>query len=154
MITLSLTNGKSIIVSIQKKGNSSSPENKRGIAKSCAFTKPTNKLLLARIRNIIEPQLLGVQSGFRAGPSTVEQTMALRYILDMCRLSKRMTTIIFVNFNKASDSIDRRAISIVLSKYGVSELTIANVMQFYIGTSAVVATAHGKFSNNIWCSSR
>ena len=68
--------------------------------------------------------------------------MALRYILDMCRVSS-MTTIIFVDFNKAFDSIDRRAISIVLSKYGASELLIANVMQFYIGTSAVVATAHG-----------
>ena len=129
----------SIIVSIQKKGNSSSLENQRGIAKSCAFAKLTN-LLLARIRDIIEPQLLGVQSGFCAGRSTVEQTMALRYILDMCRVSKRMTTIIFVDFNKAFDSIDRRAISIALSKYGVSELLIANVMQFYIGTSAVVAT--------------
>ena len=69
--------------------------------------------------------------------------MALRYILDMCRVSKRMTTIIFVDFSRAFDSIDRRAISIVLSKYGLSELLIANVMQFYIGTSAVVATAHG-----------
>ena len=69
--------------------------------------------------------------------------MALRYMLDMNRVSKRMTTIIFVDFSKAFDSIDRRAISIVLSKYGVSELLIANVMQFYIGTSAVVATAHG-----------
>ena len=35
------------------------------------------------------------------------------------------------------------AISIVLPMYGVSELLIANVMQFCIGTSAVVATAHG-----------
>ena len=133
----------SIIVSIPKKGNSSSLENQRGVAKSCAFAKLTNKLLLARIRDIIEPQLLGVQSGFRAGRSTVEQTMAPRYILDMCRVSKRMTTIIFFDFCTASDSIDRRAISIVLSKYGVSELLIANVMQFHIGTSAVVATAHG-----------
>ena len=69
--------------------------------------------------------------------------MALRSILDMCRVSKRMTTIFFVDSNKAFDSIDRRAITIVLSKNGASELFIANVMQFYIGTSAVVATAHG-----------
>ena len=69
--------------------------------------------------------------------------MAIRYILDMCRVSKRMTTIIFFDISKAFDSIDRRAISIVLSKYDVSELLIANVMQFYIGSSAVVATAHG-----------
>ena len=55
----------------------------------------------------IEPQLLGVQSGFCAGRSTVEQTMALGCILDMCRVSKRTTTIIFVDFNKAFDSIDR-----------------------------------------------
>ena len=93
----------SIIVSIPKKGNSSSLENKRSISKSCAFAKLTNKLLLARIRDIIEPQLLGIQSGFRAGRSTVEQTMALSYILDMCRVSIRMTTIIFVDFNKAFD---------------------------------------------------
>ena len=73
--------------------------------------------------------------------------MALRYILDMCRVSRRMTTIIFVDFNKAFYSIDRRAISIVLSKHGVSELLIANVMQFYIGTSAVVAKAHVNTEN-------
>ena len=137
-----------IIVSIPKNGNSSSLDSQRGIAKSCAFAKLTNKLLLARIRDIIEPQLFGVQSGFCAWRSTVEQTMALRCILNMCRVSKRMTTIIFVDFNKAFDSIDRCAISIVLSMYGVSELLIGNVIQFYIGTSAVVAMAHrntGKF---------
>ena len=144
----------STIVSIPKKGNLSSLENQHGIEKSCAFAKLTNKLLLAPIRDIIEPQLLGVQSDFRAGRSTVEQAMAIGYILDMCRVSKRMTTIIFVDFNKAFDSIDRRAISIVLSKYGVSRLLIANVMQFYIRTTAVVATARTKFFNNIWCSSR
>ena len=142
MITLCLTNGY-----IPKKGNSSSLENQRGIAKSCTFAKLTNKLLLARIGDIIEPQLLGVQSGLCAGRSTVEQTMVLRYILDMCCVSKRMTTIIFLDFSKAFDSIDRRAISIVLSKYGVSELLIANVMQFYIWKSAVVSTAHGNTEN-------
>ena len=65
----------------------------------------------------------------------------------MCRVSKRMTTIIFFDFSKVFYSIDRRAISIVLSKYGVSELLIAYVMQFYIGTSAAVATAHGNTEN-------
>ena len=39
----------SIIISIPKKGNSSSLENQRGIAKSCAFAKLTNKLLLVEM---------------------------------------------------------------------------------------------------------
>ena len=86
--------------------------------------------------------MLGVESGFDAGHSTVEQTMALLCILDICRESKRMATIIFVDFNKAFDSIHRCAIPIVLSKYGVSELLIAILIQFYVGTSAVVTTAH------------
>ena len=74
----------SIIVAIPKKGNSSSFENQHGIAKSCAFAKLTNKLLLARIGDIIEPQLLGIQSRFYVGRSTVEQAMALRCILVPC----------------------------------------------------------------------
>ena len=86
----------SIIISIPKKGYTTSLENQRGIAKSCVFAKLTSKLLLACIRDIIKPQLLGVQCGFRAGRSTVEQTMALRSILDMCCVSKCMTTIIFL----------------------------------------------------------
>ena len=93
----------SIIVSIPKKGNSSSLETSLVLQKAA---KLTSKLLLAHIRDIIEPQLFGVQSGFRAGRSTVEQSMALHYIFDMCRVSKRMTTIIFFYFNKAFDSID------------------------------------------------
>ena len=65
--TVSVKWKHNIIVSIPKKGNSSSLENQRGIAKICAIVKLTNKLLLARIRDITEPQLLGVRSGFRAG---------------------------------------------------------------------------------------
>ena len=69
--------------------------------------------------------------------------MALRYIFDMCCISKRMTTNIFVDFKKTFVSIDRRAISMVLSKNSESELLIDNVKLFYTGTSAVVATAPG-----------
>ena len=147
----------SIIVSIPQKGNSSSLENQRGITKSFAFAKLTNKLLPARIRDIIEPQLLGVQGGFRAWRTTVEQTMVLRYILDICRVSKRMITIIFVDFNNAFDSIDRRAISIVLAKYGVSELVIANViavLHMDFCSSGYGTRKHRFFFLNIRCSSR
>ena len=53
-----------IIVSIPKKGHSSSIENQRSIAKYCTFAKLTNKLLHARIRDIIEPHFFALQSGF------------------------------------------------------------------------------------------
>ena len=55
----------------------------------------------------------------------------------------------FVNFNRAFYSIDWRAIPILLSKHGVSWLIIANVMQFYIWTSAVVATEKNSTTSGV-----
>ena len=52
------------IASISKNGNSSSLANQRGIAKSCNFAKLTSNLLLARIRDNIESQLVGVRVVF------------------------------------------------------------------------------------------
>ena len=70
----------------------------------------------------------------------------------MCKASKSMATIIYVDFNKASDSNDRRAIAIVLSICGISQLLVANAMQFHIRTSAGVgmrAMRAFNVSNNI-----
>ena len=70
-----------IIVSIPKKGNSSSLENQHGIAKSCAFAKLTNRRLLACICDIIESQLLGVQSGFLGGQQLDKQWPYVTYLI-------------------------------------------------------------------------
>ena len=105
---LCLTNGNMVLLSpFQRRViNYLLNTSAKSFAKNCAFAKLTNKLHVAHICDTIEPQLLGAQGSFRAGQSTVEQTMAIRCILDMCRVSKRMITIIFVDFNKAFDSID------------------------------------------------
>ena len=69
---------KSVIVSIPKKGNSTALDNQRGIAKTCSSAKLYNKVLLSRLKPIIDSQLSQCQSGFRAGTSTTAQAMALR----------------------------------------------------------------------------
>ena len=78
---------KSVIVSIPKKGNSTALDNQRGIAKTCSSAKLFNKVLLSRLKPIIDPQLSQCQSGFRAGRSTTEQLMALRCVIDTCRVT-------------------------------------------------------------------
>ena len=52
-----------------------------------------------------------------------------------------MATIILVDVSKALASIDRRTISIVLSKHGVSELLVANLIQLYIRATSIEVTA-------------
>ena len=75
---------KSVIVSIAKKGNSTALDNQRGIAKTCSSAKLLNKVLLRRLKAIINPQLSQCQSCLRAGGSTTEQVMALRCVIDTC----------------------------------------------------------------------
>ena len=131
------------IVSIPKKGPSTSLDNQRGIAKTCAFAKLMNKLILNRIKSIVEPRLLHCQSGFRPGRSTTEQIMALRCIIDACRTQKRSATIVFVDFRKAFDTINRGTFQPILTHYGVPQSLIDDVLQMYDGTSASVSTSHG-----------
>ena len=104
----------SIIVSIPKKGSSFSLDNQRGIAKSCAISELRNKKIIHRIKSVTELKLLGLQSDFRSGRSTTEHIMTLRFLIDAARTQKRSSTAVFVDYGKAFDSVDRRAIPVVL----------------------------------------
>ena len=72
---------KSVIVSLPKKGNSTALDNQRVIAKTCSSAKLFNKVLLSRLKTMIDPQLSQCHSGFRAGRSTTDGTeMRYRYV--------------------------------------------------------------------------
>ena len=90
-----------------------------------------------------ESKLLGLQSGFRSGRSTTEQIMMLCILLDAARTQKRYLTIVFVDYSKAFDSVDRRAIPVVLRHYSVPDQVVADVMQLYHGPSAAASARFG-----------
>ena len=77
-----------------------------------------------------ESKLLGLQSGFRSGRSTTEQITTLRFLLDAARTHRCSLTVVFVNYSKAFDSMDRRASPVVLRHYGVTDPVVADVMQY------------------------
>ena len=130
----------SIIVSIPKKGFSLSLDNQRGIAKSCAICKLRNKILFNRIMSVTESKLLGIQSDFRSDRSTTEQIMKLHFLLDATRTQKCSLIVVFVDYSNAFDSVDRRAIPVVLRHYGVPDPVVADVMQLYHGSTTAVLT--------------
>ena len=88
---------KSVIVSMPKKGNSTALDNQRGIAKTCSNAKLFSKVLLGRLKPIIDSQLSQYQSGFRAGRSTTEQVMVLRCAIDTCRVTNMTASLVFVS---------------------------------------------------------
>ena len=96
---------KSVIVSIPRKGNSTALDNQRGIAKTCSHARLFNKVLLSHLKPIIDPRLSQCQSGFCAGRSTTKQVMALRCVIDTCRVTNMSASLVFVDFRKAFDTV-------------------------------------------------
>ena len=96
-----------------------------------------------KIKSVTEQKLLGLKSGFYSGRSTTEQIMTLRFLLDSARTQKRSLTVVFVDYSKAFDSVNRRAIPVVLRHYSVPDLAVADVMQLYHGSTAAVSTRFG-----------
>ena len=134
---------KSVIVSISKKGNSTALDNQRGIAKTCSRAKLFNKVLLSRQKPIIDPQLSKCQSGFRAGKSTTEQVMALRCIIDICRVTNMTASLVFVDFRKAFDTLHRSSIPDILCQYNMPSCLISDIIQMCSDTSACISTELG-----------
>ena len=98
--------------------------NYRGIALSAIAAKIANKLILNRIQPVLDPLLRPNQNGFRPGRSTTSHILALRRIIEGVKAHNQKAIIVFVDFKKAFDSLDRVKLMQVLSSYGVPKITV------------------------------
>ncbi|XP_038055810.1 uncharacterized protein LOC119727814 [Patiria miniata] len=115
--------GFSGIVPVPKKGDLTIPDNYRGISLSQTAAKVYNRLLLNRIRPEVEKILRPNQSGFRPLRSTSSQILALRRLIEEIRNHQKEAAIIFIDFCKAFDSVDRPTMFKILHAYGIPEET-------------------------------
>ena len=65
------------IIPVPKKGDLTKTDNYRGIALTSLVAKTLNRMILNRIKPVIELVLRDNQNGFRAGRSTTSQILAL-----------------------------------------------------------------------------
>ncbi|KAL5263087.1 hypothetical protein ACHWQZ_G008482 [Mnemiopsis leidyi] len=131
------------IIPIPKKGDLSKPGNYRGISLALVAAKIFNKLLLNRIYPHVDPLLRPNQNGFRKGRSTLPQILALRRIIEECRIGKKSAAIVFVDFSKAFDSINRDALFHILSLYGIPAPIIKAIRLLYDSAKSRVQTSDG-----------
>ncbi|KAL5271253.1 hypothetical protein ACHWQZ_G001778 [Mnemiopsis leidyi] len=131
------------IIPIPKKGDLSKPGNYRGISLAPVAAKIFNKLLLNRIYPHVDPLLRPNQNGFRRGRSTLPQILALRRIIEECRIGKKSAAIVFIDFSKAFDSINRDALFHILSLYGIPAPIIKAIRLLYDTAKSRVQTSDG-----------
>ena len=132
------------IIPVPKSGDLTNTNNYRGISLICIIAKIYNRLILNRIRSVIDPLLRFNQNGFRKGRSTVAQVLALRRIIEGVKANNLPAVITFIDFSKAFDSIHRGKMIKILKAYGIPPTLLRAIEGMYTNTRAKVVSADGE----------
>ena len=138
---------QSQVTPVSKKGDLSLATNYRGISLLPIAAKIYNKLILNRIVPFVDPLLRPNQNGFRAGRSTISQILTLQRIIEESANSNLDAALVFIDFSKAFDSVDRSKMFEILDLYGVPTQIIETIKILYTDTSATILTPDGETSS-------
>jgi len=125
-----------VIHPLHKKGDKTDPNNYRGISLLPVSYKILSKALLNRLEPQVNQQIGEYQAGFRKGRSCIEQIWNLKTILHIRQ--GRNTTVTFVDFQKAYDSIDRETLFNTLKEFKIDRKTRLIIQETLTGTTSKV----------------
>ena len=105
------------------------------------------KIYNSLLRNCTEPKIENIlrknQNDFRGNRSTTSQILTICRILEGVRAKNLRATILFVDFTKDFDSINREKMKQILLAYGLPKETIAAIMMLYRNTKVKVRSSDG-----------
>lgn len=127
-----------LIHPLHKKGNKKDVNNYRGISLLPVTYKILSKALLNRAEPQLDPQLGEYQSGFRKSRSCAEQIFNLKSIISYFKLRSRDLYVVFIDFQKAYDSIDRATLFQTLREFGLDNKTREIIQSTLSNTSSKV----------------
>ncbi|XP_070493805.1 uncharacterized protein [Chironomus tepperi] len=122
-----------LIVKLPKKGDLSSCSNWRGITLLSVISKVFMSVILQRLMDPIETRLRKEQAGFRPYRSCIDQISTLRIIVEQSIEWQSALYLVFIDYEKAFDSIDRECIWTELRNLGVPEKLIRLIREAYDG---------------------
>ncbi|CAJ1087270.1 Craniofacial development protein 2 [Xyrichtys novacula] len=132
------------IIPVPKTGDLSNTNNYRGISLICIVAKVYNRMILNRIRSVIDMKLRINQNGFRPGRSTVAQILTLRRIIEGVKANNLPAIITFIDFKKAFHSIHRAKMMRILKAYGIPPNLLRAIEAMYYNTKARIMTPDGE----------
>ena len=131
------------IIPVFKSGSVLDPNNYRGISLAPVAAKLYNRLILNRIRPALEPYMRPNQNGFRPKRTTTAQVLALRRIIEEVRKNSLPSVMVFIDFKKAFDTINRQQMIKILAAYGIPNRLVQAISDMYKNTRARVQTPDG-----------
>ena len=131
-----------ILVPIYKnKGNHKDCGNYRGISLLSIAGKMMAKIIHERLARIAESVLTESQCGFRRNRSTIDMIFSLRQVQEKAIEQYRDLYIIFIDFRKAFDTVNRELLWKVLRAFGCPEHLVDMVRLFHDGAEGRVVVA-------------
>ena len=104
--------------------------------------KITLKILQARLQQYVKCELPDIQSGFRKGRGTRDQTANICWIMEKAREFQKNIYFCFIDYAKAFDCVDHNKLEI-LQEIGIPDHLTCLLRNLYAGQEATVRTGHG-----------
>ncbi len=117
-----------LIIKLPKKGDLAECGNWRGITLLPTTMKVFCRIILNRMRVVVDKIIREEQAGFRPGKSCADQIFTLRQILEQCVEWNATLYVNFIDFEKAFDSIHRNSLWKILRYHGIPT-KIVNIMK-------------------------
>lgn len=127
---------------IPKKGDREDLKNYRPIALLPTIYKIFTKVLVNRMTRHLDEQQPREQAGFRSGFSTTDHLQAVNQILERTRECKIPLCMIFVDYEKAFDSIEINAIINALVRQNVPKKYIQTILNINTNCSTSIRLFH------------
>ena len=115
-----------LVIKLPKKGNLRDCSNYRGIMLLSVPGKVLNRVIIDRVKNAVDPQLMDQQAGFRRNRSCADQIASLRIYEWNSPLYPN-----FINYEEAFDSVDRQTLWKLLRHYGVPVKIVSLIQYIY-----------------------
>ena len=109
---------KGYLMKLPKKGDLSSCNNWRGIKLLSIPCKFLTRIILERMKKALDETLREEQAGFRQDRSCTDNIATLRIIIEQSLEWQIPLYLVFVDFQKAFDSVDRDVIWRLMEHYG------------------------------------
>jgi hypothetical protein len=139
-----------LIKMLFKKGDKTSCDNYRTISLLSHVGKIPAKIIAKRLAKYLEriKQLPESQCAFREGRSTLDMIYIARMLCEMGYICNKDIYTCYIDLKKAYDSVDRKALWMILKKFGVPDKLINIVRKFHDGMTAQICGG-GRLSEHV-----
>ena len=127
-----------VLVPIPKNGDLTLCDNWRGISLLDVVGKLFAKIMQSRLQMVVEDLVLDSQCDFREGRGCIDMIFFARQLVEKAREHNTSVYMLFVDLQKAYNSIPCQALWLVLQKYGIPPVMVNIITSLHEGMKSEV----------------